>query len=287
MEKTRDDLIESAKYGLITPQEAEAEAKRLNLAPLAFVPDPAKYDPLGEEWWTLVMTVAWIARRDVQLVREAHDPYRLECIDWHFREWRLGFDGPIYKGYLLESRRRTNLIWLTVSLSYDAVAEPQNKNLLTASEAEEQLWKALKRGQLHATGRPAKGGARVPIPDYEWNDLVAAEEKERDVVRDGQISSNGYNDVMVRRSAVMSVWPGSHELIVVATGSPGRPTSMHLVAAEHKRRLVNGLAERGVRAEAKVLEEWLKQTHPKAPTLTAKTIENNIRTAHRTQKTRK
>jgi hypothetical protein len=56
---------------------------------------------------------------------------------------------------------------------------------------------------------------------------------------------------------------------------------MHIASLEHQRRLGAGEAALGVREEAKALAEWLKTTHPAAPSLTAKTIENNIRRNHR------
>ena len=35
------------------------------------------------------MSVAWIAYRTPDAVRNWWDDYRKECWDWHFREWRL------------------------------------------------------------------------------------------------------------------------------------------------------------------------------------------------------
>jgi hypothetical protein len=56
---------------------------------------------------------------------------------------------------------------------------------------------------------------------------------------------------------------------------------MHLVHEEHQHRLDSGEAERSVVAESKLLAAWLRNTHPHAPKLTAKAIENNIRDRHR------
>ena len=42
----------------MSPAEAEFEAKRLGLEPLASAPDPNDYDPMREPFWTLPMTVA-------------------------------------------------------------------------------------------------------------------------------------------------------------------------------------------------------------------------------------
>jgi hypothetical protein len=65
------------------------------------------------------------------------------------------------------------------------------------------------------------------------------------------------------------------------TGAPGRPSSMYLVEEEHPRRFERGVAQTHVAPEARDLAEWLRAKHPDAPPLTAKTIENKIRSAHR------
>jgi hypothetical protein len=105
VDKTRDDLIDDVRYGRISPAQAEAEAMRLGYEPFAVTPDPKKFDPMREEWWTPVMALTWIAKRDSQAVREVFDPYRVECFDWHFREWRIGPDGPVNKGWFLDQRK--------------------------------------------------------------------------------------------------------------------------------------------------------------------------------------
>jgi hypothetical protein len=98
----RDDLIEEVKFGRMSPEEAEAEAARLGSGPLATSPDPQQYDPRAEPWWTLPMTVVWIARRRMRDVLENYDPYLLQSWHWIYREWRNGFEGPTFKGHFLE-----------------------------------------------------------------------------------------------------------------------------------------------------------------------------------------
>jgi hypothetical protein len=57
---TRDAMVQR---GEMTPADAESEAKRQGLGKLASEPDPNDYDPMREPFWTLPMTVAWIAYR--------------------------------------------------------------------------------------------------------------------------------------------------------------------------------------------------------------------------------
>jgi hypothetical protein len=311
--------------------------------------------------------------------------------------------------------------------------EEIGSNELDVREAEAQLMGALKAGQLVATGKEDDFARRIEIPCYEWNDLAIVEESGGDVARYTAVWTKGYDDLLLRRKAIVGLWaehlPDSlldfattvapegagyfplycaahwiatlggaksfdpadvsiwqaayseltarissgqisvtgvrdgvrekieghifasirvdypygdtpQELLFadelylcsypyvdeehwqkgfddnlqtrmgkqwsklmvlksdvadhwpysltsqaapppVATGAPGRPTSMYLVLAEHQRRLQGGEAETGVRAEANALVEWFQTAHPAGPPLKSKTIENNIRATHR------
>jgi hypothetical protein len=68
---------------------------------------------------------------------------------------------------------------------------------------------------------------------------------------------------------------------ILATGTPGRPTSMHLIRAEHRRRLDAGEAHHSLAKEARHLAAWFAAAHPNAPQPTPKTIENGIPATHR------
>ena len=57
----RDELAEAVQYGRMRPEAAEAKLQELGLPPLAPQPDPLNFNPMEEVWWTLPMTVAWIA----------------------------------------------------------------------------------------------------------------------------------------------------------------------------------------------------------------------------------
>jgi hypothetical protein len=69
--------------------------------------------------------------------------------------------------------------------------------------------------------------------------------------------------------------------LIVSSGAAGRPSAMHLIRREHRRRLDAGEAHESLAAEARYLAAWLAQQHPMAPQPTTKTIENAIREAHR------
>lgn len=99
-----------------------------------------------------------------------------------------------------------------------------------------------------------------------------------------------WSKLTVLKSEVAKSWP-FHEKdqdtgSIIRTGAAGRPTPIHLVKAEHRRRLISGTAQDSVTAESERLAEWLSQAHPNLPRLTPKTIRNNISTEHRAAKLR-
>jgi len=207
---TRDDLIDNARYGRMTSEQAEAEAARLNLGPLARKPSDDAFDPMGEAWWTLAMTVAWIVWRSPRLVRAYWSAFRSECWDWHQHDWRVGPDGPVHAGYFLEQRRLPNLAGLHIHETYDAVHGSTPVALISVVQAEKELWDALREGLLEGIGADISSGQRSVIPAIRWRELKAVVERDRDVLRPtrkGSTAHAGYDEVEFRRQAVMRLWP--------------------------------------------------------------------------------
>jgi hypothetical protein len=94
-----------------------------------------------------------------------------------------------------------------------------------------------------------------------------------------------WNLLMVAKDDVRERWP--FELSCLErTGAPGRPSSMHLVLGEFERRGAANELKARVCTEAAALAAWFSATHPGAPSPTAKTIENNIRSRFRAIKAR-
>jgi hypothetical protein len=156
------------------------------------------------------------------------------------------------------------------------------------------LWSALGENRFQATGISTVSGERTVIPDHDWHDLMAIQERGRDVLRigttRGTATTRGYDEVAFMRQNIMAIWQPHRPLSVVAppselepyrTGGPGRPTAMHLVLAEHHARWQRGVAVKSVRQESRHLSQWLQVQHPSAPRLTPKAIENRIRGEHR------
>src|SRR3954464_7407386 len=103
----RDDLISLAREGNITPEEAEAEAAANGWEPFARKPELPDLDPMLESRWSIVMTIAWIAWRDRELVRENSAPFQSQSTHWVFREWNQPVEnGTAFarrEGWFLES----------------------------------------------------------------------------------------------------------------------------------------------------------------------------------------
>jgi hypothetical protein len=204
---TRDDLITSVQRGETTPADAEAEANRLGLGPFESEPDPNSYEPFREPFWTLPMAVAWIAYRIPDAVRNWWEDYRKECWDWHFREWRVGPDGPVHQGHFLEQRSKATLVRLQM---VDAMRD--QAGLMSIAEAIDALRLAIRSGHLEATGINEDTGRRVTIPALQWHDLTWFEEKGRDVIRAKPGPANNtacYGGVILPMEAVRGRWPAT------------------------------------------------------------------------------
>jgi hypothetical protein len=75
-------------------------------------------------------------------------------------------------------------------------------------------------------------------------------------------------------------------VITYTTDAPGRPSSMHLVEGEMRRRIDCGEQALTMTAEAKHLSSWLRTTHPGAARPTPKTIQNQLGRLFRELKTK-
>jgi hypothetical protein len=205
----RDDLFEQLKYGKIDPDAAEAEARRLGLKPLRPTVDQPRFDPAREAQWTLAMAVAWIAYRRLSAVRDAWDPYREECWDWHFRQWRDGPAGDVFEGWLLERRPPMTMALLLIGDSLMSGEWRDPKFVMTASEAKDALWIALKTDCFRATGVDQEARQRVEIVPFTWIDLKLFEHGGRDEVRPHALELTGpnrYCDVLIPSASLRGIW---------------------------------------------------------------------------------
>ncbi|MBR1156589.1 hypothetical protein [Bradyrhizobium sp. JYMT SZCCT0428] len=172
------------------------------------------------------------------------------------------------------------------------------------TEAIKALKIALRRGAIESWATDCiyfHGGKKTlvrnePIDPSDWATLTVDWEKSKadspgmllpNAPWDGSFSLSG---IYVKQEDVKRLWPEASANVAIEsklpsatdrTGSPGRPTPRHLVEAEFKRRADKGEAESSLREQARILETWLRQTHPDLARMTAATIENAIRTVYR------
>lgn len=146
-QQLKERLLERAKYGEITGEQADAEAMRLGLGSLSREPGDGEFRPEAEANWTLPMAVAWITYRDLEVVREWSAPFRENCLDWRWQRWRAGTDGHIHEGWYLEQRSKPTLPQLVLSAVCDQEADGKQP-AMPFHEDRKALWTTLQRGHL-------------------------------------------------------------------------------------------------------------------------------------------
>jgi hypothetical protein len=146
----RDTLITWVQRGRVTPDEAEAEAARLGLAPLLAHPDPADFDARTEPYWTIGMVLTWIMTLDTECVREAWEKWREAKQFWSCKKWQVP-GGPVYEGCFIEQVGPFGIMDLHALQIWWRDAD---KLKMAWQAAWEQLSAALKRDELQAYGVP-------------------------------------------------------------------------------------------------------------------------------------
>jgi hypothetical protein len=236
-----EDYLRRAKRGLMTAAEIEAELEEKNLPPLSVTPDPKKFDPMAEVWWTLGMAAAWVIWRTPQAVRDVWWNYRREVRRWAGphnmiipaeEQASYGYRTPhienVIPGYTLMSWPELHLSDVLLRSSWDL---PEFGVAVVAGEAARmELWRKLESGELVAEGICIGGGARAPIRDADWIDLdqYCQNSWPADSIGSQGEESPRYLSVRVRRARAVELWPAQHIRPAVA-----EPTSQ---IKQHDRR---------------------------------------------------
>lgn len=148
---------------------------------------------------------------------------------------------------------------------------------------DEVLTYLIKDGHLRLFGEEGDESGvhvrRVPGEDLSlwWHawDTVLATGRLPDFGHDIQLFRYSNKRLLIKEEHLEVLFP-SHSFAPAKSGAPGRPTSMHTILLEHKRRRDAGLCEGSQSAGAHALEEWHKNTHPQDPHPSAKTIRNKL-----------
>jgi hypothetical protein len=197
-EKLRRNIIHLLSDGRITLPAARRFAAKRQLN-LEGNPDPADYDPMREPYWSAAMAVAWIAWRTSERVRDNWDDYFKQTMG--FREYEVNVQGKLKTVYQLEQRTRRTLLWLQLCEAcgdFDKIPM-----MLTIHDSCAELVRALRSGDIAATGKQANG-PRIPIPDYEWNDLDLTGDELNDAWIGG---GRAYTGLAIKRTDILKTWP--------------------------------------------------------------------------------
>ena len=220
-------ILSRVQRGELTPADAESLAKNKGLPPFSKRPDPAIFDPASSLSWTPLQSVAWIAYRDLEEVRNVSTEFR--------KHWFIWRSTPrISELMLLQTHRRIQQravnkeeetrvqnwrIELAGPASFEAFADPRQRLLMglkpreaplsigaefrKIESARATLWQALTTKDICATGLLDGDRHRSVIPAIEWNDLTFAPDAP-DTLYNGQ--GLAYKKVLLDRSEVLELW---------------------------------------------------------------------------------
>jgi hypothetical protein len=203
-----DELLRLASEGEITNQEAEAAAARQGAPPFERQPPLPAFDPMRKAQWSLVMSIAWIAWRDLSRVREQDEEFRSECWHWLFRELRRPGDKTARFGWFLDPWSKATVAWLRLQ---DVILKSKDELPPTCQmhvrPAEETLWRALSEGRMigHALN---VDGVPVDIPTRDWAYLQLTSMSDSDILE--YVSQSGrpaFTQVKFNRGALFDLWP--------------------------------------------------------------------------------
>jgi hypothetical protein len=157
----RDELFDDIRDGMITPDQAEDLAKAEGLEPLLPLPDPALYDPLKLDGWTIMMVLAWGTWRTTDAVREYYQPWRERTPYWGYFEQVRWIDGERIEeaGYSLVTRKPP--CWALI-----CATEALRKH--RGAEARRQIWRAAMLDDIVAIAFDYDLNRMVEIPACDW-----------------------------------------------------------------------------------------------------------------------
>lgn len=209
IEKERNDLLVRVARGEVTPKDAEAEAEREKLGPLAGVRDPDRFNPFGEDRWTNPMVVSWIRWRDTERVRRQMEGYRAELKKWERRG----------KGHVL-------VPMLSKAQVTELKLDQDGEDFSYFADAQRDLWTRLKNSELAAVGIDRNTSRPVTIPAAEWVYLTLWGKNTRKNTRPNSVAvpptirlrgyhrrlpremqKIRYDDINVSREDVLRLWP--------------------------------------------------------------------------------
>lgn len=215
----RGTLLTELKNGRIKKDEAVviAEARGVNLLTN---PNPSEYDPLLEIGWTLAMAVAWIATRDIDIVRDQMNSWRTAK---EYLKTSKVLDDDTQKEmevWNVESSEKASLMLLAYEefQSDDArLASDSSKPLVSEYHtAIKDLWLKLGNGELVARAT-VEGHIGQVIEQDRWQYLennVADFGQEYVCYKDHQNGGKKWFDVIVPLKEMLRIWPDTANTVI-------------------------------------------------------------------------
>lgn len=236
----RSEIIEKVKAGILLPEQAEREAARLNVGPLAEDPDPAMFDPWRVERWPLAMVLAWIGWRDTESVCAAWPEYQAARFVWR----------PIGERWDLMHGEARTILGMIAQQEHDFDAGLMQDTILHAWE---DLKAHLARGQISAIGRRNFNPSNAPpaIDPSEWPYVEISLDFTSDA---GALMP--FTNVLFRSDEIRTFWPDLNNPVSSPKNKGGAPPQFDWDAYAERFRIE--VAERGF-PEATNVKGWRRQ----------------------------
>lgn len=202
-------LIALANDGKLAPDAAEQRALQLGCAPLTSRPEPTECNPLERARWTLIMTLAWIAWRNLNVVRESSPEFAEASTTWRGERATLSNadgglqDREVWSIVRLPAR---TFAWLRNVENLMRSHDQLPKSAIPIADAWMSLRLACERGDLIARAVDCEGEP-THIPQAGWNQLQMFDERNKAVLKRAPLDPRPtYTEVSFRRSDVTKCW---------------------------------------------------------------------------------
>lgn len=209
----------AVQWGLVTPADADAWARERGEEPFDYQPDPAGFDPMSLEEWSLAMATAWIIWRTPADVCRAWEPYATECRTWHRIDYvepkavaggaltrRSGFEARPGKAPSPHDVIGDARAWMGMT-AHMGEGFSRSSPVVHPNKVEDQVIAALRK-------RDGLGAFHSVMPDelidrYEWANLspFTSGSGPHDAVFYSSGKKVRFSQVRVKRDAVLALWP--------------------------------------------------------------------------------
>lgn len=168
--------------------------------------------PFDQTYWTYLMTVAWVATRDADIVDKyaGADESRAS----HMTVAQVfGESGTrVAERYVEDSSGGTDRIELELRMAYERVEEGASFPFQSVPDAEEVIRDAFERGSISVLGLRQGGGEPASIAEEVWPYLEIQEDRDGDLVaRVTNDRGTWWSDLRMKRDEVLATWPEEQE----------------------------------------------------------------------------